>query len=260
MKKETPFALKVRSVTVHYHTVPVLWDINLEIPQGCMIGILGPNGAGKSTLIKAILGLISLASGTVLLKGKHVETMRKKISYVPQKEAVDWDFPITVRELVLMGRYPEVGMFRRIKRDDRAKASHYIEMVGMSEFEDRQISQLSGGQQQRAFLARALLQEADIYFLDEPLAGVDQVSEKIILNLLHKLRDEGKTIFMVHHDLTSVQRYFDWIVLLNIRLIASGHTKEVFIRENIEKAYGKGLNIFDETMRLSQNKVAGINA
>lgn len=251
-------ALKIHELTVHYRGTPVLWDVHLEIPQAKMIGIIGPNGAGKSTLIKAILELVKRSSGTILLQGKRLHTVRTKIAYVPQKEVVDWDFPITVEELVLMGLYPQIGMFKWITLEHRKMVAEYLEMVGMEGLAKRQISELSGGQQQRAFFARALLQDADIYFLDEPFAGIDQVSEKIILQILHTLRDQGKTIFMVHHDLTTVEHYFDWVILLNVRLIASGPIDEVFTQENITKAYGKGLGILDEAMRLSQNKVAGI--
>ncbi|MBS0654260.1 MAG: metal ABC transporter ATP-binding protein [Verrucomicrobia bacterium] len=251
-------ALKVQGLTVHYQSTPVLWDIDLAIPQGQLVGIIGPNGAGKSTFMKAILGLVRPTSGAVWMLGKEVKKVCKKIAYVPQKEAVDWDFPITVKELVLMGSFPKLGMFRLVGKKEHAKAMTYLEMVGMSDLCDRQISQLSGGQQQRAFLARALLQEADIYFLDEPLAGVDHASEEIIMELLKALRQEGKTAFLVHHDLNSVEKYFDSVILLNVRLIATGKTSEVFTKNNIRQAYGKSFALLDETLRLSQHKAAGV--
>jgi manganese/zinc/iron transport system ATP- binding protein len=248
-------ALKIQGLTVHYDGMPALWDINLEIPRGKIVGIIGPNGAGKSTLIKALLGLVKPVSGAVFLNGKPLQASRGKIAYIPQKESVDWDFPITVKELVLMGRYPKRGLFTWMKKEDKKAAEHALELVGMHEFKDRQISELSGGQQQRVFLARALLQDADIYFLDEPLSGVDHASEEIIMALLRKMRDEGKTIFMVHHDLNSVDLYFDWLIFLNVRLVATGPKSEVFTKRYMQETYGKSFMLYDETIKLSQNKL-----
>lgn len=237
-----PSALKVSNLTVRYDKSPALLDINLDVPTGKIVGILGPNGAGKSTLIKALLGLIKPVSGMISFHGKKIKSMRGKIAYIPQKETIDWSFPITVKELVLMGRYPKLGLLRWIKKEDEQAAEHSLKLVGMQDFSSRQISQLSGGQQQRAFLARALLQEAEVYFLDEPLSGVDHASEEIIMQILKKMKDDGKTIFMVHHDLNSVDSYFDWLILLNIRLIAAGEKEKVFTPHTLHEAYGK---IFD---------------
>lgn len=241
-------ALTVSAMTVHYRDAPALWDISCEVPRGRLVGILGPNGAGKSTLMKAVLGLIKPISGSVRLLGQPVKQMRKRIAYIPQKEAIDWDFPITVRELVCMGRYPRYGLFRWQRREDVAAAMHCLQQVGMSEYADRQISQLSGGQQQRAFLARALLQDADLYFLDEPLVGVDHASEEIIMELLRGLQHEEKTIFMVHHNLDSAERYFDWVLLLNVQLIVSGPLETTFTRDHLAATYGKHFVMFDKRL------------
>lgn len=251
-------ALKTHNLTIHYNDIPVLWDINLEVPRGKKIGILGPNGAGKSTLMKACLGLIPTAAGSIWILGHKLQSVRKKIAYVPQKESVDWDFPITVEELVLMGCYPKRGLFSRIKQSDYEAALKSLEAVGMKDYRYRQISQLSGGQQQRAFFARALMQDADIYFLDEPLAGVDHASEKIIMQVLSDLQKENKTILMIHHDLYSVEKYFDWLIVLNVRLLGCGPTKDVFSKDVLEKAYGKNFTLFDEAFKRSQGLSEGL--
>lgn len=251
-------ALEIQQLTVNYDKTPVLWDISLSIPPGILVGIIGPNGAGKSTLIKAAMGIIKPISGKVEFFGDPLKTQRSRIAYVPQRESVDWDFPITVRDLVLMGRYGRLGMLRWPRQADIEAAEHYLGLVDLEGFADRQISQLSGGQQQRAFLARALLQEADLYFMDEPFAGIDLASETVIINLLRGLRDRGKTILLVHHDLNSVDKYFDWLVILNMRLIACGETKSVFTPSNLNQAYGKSYGILDQAMRLSQTKESGL--
>jgi len=252
-------ALKVSGLTVHYHEIPVLWDIDLEIPQGKFVGVLGPNGAGKSTLLKAILGIVPTVSGSIWIEGKQLVEVRRRTAYVPQREAVDWDFPITVKQLVLMGRYPFLGAFRRVTKKDHQMAYECLEKVGMHEYADRQISQLSGGQQQRAFLARALLQDADIYFLDEPLAGVDHATELVVIELLSELVKRQKTVLMVHHDLNSVEKYFNWVVLLNVRLVASGPEESTFTDQNIQKTYGKNFALFDETLKRSRTIAEGYN-
>jgi manganese/zinc/iron transport system ATP- binding protein len=221
-------ALQVAQLTVNYDKTPVLWDITLEIPKGNLVGIIGPNGAGKSTFIKAALGLVQPISGKIEFFGQPLKEVRKRVAYVPQRASVDWDFPITVRELVLMGRYGDLGLFRWPRKADWAAVDRYLERVGMNQFADRQISQLSGGQQQRIFIARALLQDADVYFMDEPFAGIDLASETVIMNLLRQLKKEGKTVFVVHHDLNSVENYFDWVIMLNMRLIAYGKTCEAY--------------------------------
>jgi manganese/zinc/iron transport system ATP- binding protein len=223
----------------------VLWDVDLVMEQPQLAAIVGPNGAGKSTLIKAVLGLIPMASGTVQVLGQPVAQQRKKIGYVPQRESVDWDFPVSVLDVVLMGTYGQLGWFRRPGQAEREWARQCLNKVGLSQFERRQIGQLSGGQQQRVFLARALAQKAEIYFMDEPMAGVDAATERIIFELLSELRQDGKTIIAVHHDLRTVPQYFDWVALLNMRLVASGPVATTFTPENLRKTYGGRLAILD---------------
>lgn len=232
--------IKIEDLTVSYHEKPVLWDIDLSIEKGKLTAIVGPNGAGKSTLLKAILGLLKLSSGSILLNGEKITNNKKQISYVPQTGSVDWDFPINVEDVVLMGTYGELGWFKRVGKTQIEKTKKALESVQMTDFKDRQISKLSGGQQQRVFLARALVQDANVYFLDEPLKGVDAKSEKTIMNILFELRNQGKTIIIVHHDLRTVPSYFDNVVLLNKRVISSGTVSEAFTEENIEKAYFNG--------------------
>ena len=258
-KSHSSIALEAHQLTVNYDKTPVLWDISLKIPQGKLVGIIGPNGAGKSTFIKTALGLIKPISGKIEFFGKSLFDYRKKIAYVPQRESVDWDFPISVRDLVMMGRYGSLGLFKWPKKSDFALVDHYIDLMGMSAFAKRQISQLSGGQQQRAFLARALTQEADIYFMDEPFTGVDMATETIIMKTLHQLKSEGKTVFVVHHDLNTVESYFDWLIMLNMRLVACGDVHEVFNSETLNTTYGKNYALFDEAIKLSQVKTKGFD-
>ena len=210
------------------------------------MGIIGPNGAGKSTMIKAIMELVPKASGWVKIYGKPYGDMRKIIGYVPQRESVDWDFPINALDVVLMGRYGQVGWVRRPSKEDRRLSMEALDKVGMSEFSGRQISQLSGGQQQRVFLARALVQDARIYMMDEPFAGVDAATERAIIEILVILREEGKTILVVHHDLQTVTEYFDWVIMLNMRVVASGPTSEVFTEEKLQKTYGGRLTVLSQ--------------
>ncbi|QDV32627.1 metal ABC transporter ATP-binding protein [Tautonia plasticadhaerens] len=240
-----PPVLDVHDVTVAYHRKPVLWDVDLTIDRPCLAGIVGPNGAGKSTLIKAILGLVPMASGSVRILGEPSKSQRRLIGYVPQRESVDWDFPVTVLDVVLMGSYGRLGWFRRPGRAERAWSLECLERVGMAHLADRQIGQLSGGQQQRTFLARALAQRAEVYFMDEPMAGVDAATESAIFRLLRDLRSDGKTVFVVHHDLRTVPEYFDHVILLNMRLIAQGPTASTFTPENLRKAYGGRLAILE---------------
>lgn len=249
---------QVDQLTVNYDKTPVLWDISLEFASGTLVAIVGPNGAGKSTLIKAALGLVTPLSGKVEFFGKPLKQVRQRVAYVPQRESVDWDFPITVRDLVIMGRYGKLGLFNRPREADLVAADHYLELVGMKEYAYRQIGQLSGGQQQRVFLARALLQEADIYFMDEPFTGVDIGTEAVIVKLLQQLREKGKTVFVVHHDLNTVESYFDSVVILNMRLIAYGKIEDCFTQENLNSAYGKNYALFGEALKLSQQKQTGI--
>jgi len=231
-------ALEVRDLTVAYATKPVLWDVNFSAPSGQVIAIVGPNGAGKSTLLKATLGLVPTASGQVRVLGQEVSKARRLIGYVPQRESVDWDFPTSALDVVLMGTYGRLGWVRRPGKGENEVARRCLDQVGMSGFANRQISQLSGGQQQRVFLARALAQQAQVYFMDEPFAGVDAATESAIVELLRELRNEGKTVFVVHHDLETVREYFDYVVLLNMRVVAHGPVKEVFTPENLQKTYG----------------------
>ena len=231
-------AIEVTDLTVAYREKPVLWDVDLEVPAGVLMAIVGPNGAGKTTLIKAILGLVRAAAGQVLIYGKPYGEQRRLVGYVPQRESVDWDFPTSVLDVVIMGRYGHLGWVRRSGRHERTLALEALDKVGMSPFADRQISQLSGGQQQRVFLARALVQDAQVYFMDEPFQGVDATTERAIVTLLQELRAAGKTVVVVHHDLQTVPEYFDWVTLLNVRRIGSGPVAEVFTEENLRLAYG----------------------
>ena len=237
--KESVPALKIKQLTVNYDTTPVLWDVDLEVPQGKCVGIIGPNGAGKSTLLKAMMEIVKPLSGCMEFWGKPLKKVRSKIAYVPQRSSVDWDFPITAYDLVLMGRFGKLGLFKWSSLADREAARKAMDLLGMDSFAKRQISQLSGGQQQRLFLARALLQEADMLLMDEPFAGVDMATEKVIISVFDQLKKEGKTLFVVHHDLHSVEQYFDWVIMLNTSLVCSGPTESVFHEESIAKTYGK---------------------
>ena len=238
-------AVRVTDLTVAYHQRPVLWDIDLDVPAGKLMAVMGPNGAGKTTMIKAILGLIPAAAGSVEIFGRPYSTQRRRVGYVPQRGSVDWDFPTTVQDVVLMGRYGALGWFKRPGRREKEQALQALEKVGMAEFAPRQISQLSGGQQQRVFLARALVQEAEVYFMDEPFQGVDARTERAIIELLKELRAQGRTVIVVHHDLQTVREYFDWITLLNVRRIASGPVNSVFNEENLRLAYGGRVDFLD---------------
>jgi len=241
--------LEIHDLTVAYHTQPVLWDVDLTIPEGKLVAIIGPNGAGKSTLLKATLGLLPLASGYVRVFGKTYDEVRDRVAYVPQRGSVDWDFPASVLDVVLMGRYGRMGWLRRPSRSDRDAALLALERVGMAEYRDRQISRLSGGQQQRTFLARALVQEADLYLMDEPFAGVDALTERAIVELLADLRDHARTVVCVHHDLQTVHEYFDWVALLNMRLVKAGPVEEVFTPEHLQNTYGGKLSILETAAR-----------
>ena len=234
-------ALHVEDLTVTYGAHPVLWDIDIDFPPGVMCAIVGPNGAGKSTLIKAALGLVRPVAGHVRFLGRPIGQMRGQIGYVPQRHSVDWDFPTTARDVVEMGLYRDLGWLRRPGKAEHARALAALAEVGMQDYADRQISQLSGGQQQRVFIARALVQDAPILILDEPMAGVDASTEAIIIALLKKLRDAGRTVIVVHHDLTTVQSYFDWLVMLNVRIIAQGPVAQTYSAENLRAAYGRHL-------------------
>ena len=238
--------LAVHDLTVAYHRKPVLWDIDLDIPEGKLVGVVGPNGAGKSTLLKACLDLVTKASGEVRFYGKPYREQRHLVGYVPQRESVDWDFPVSVLDLVTMGTYRSLGWFRRVGKKQRDRAMEALDHVGISHLADRQINQLSGGQQQRTFLARGLAQDAQIYFLDEPFAAVDAATEEAIVAILQELNAQGKTCLVVHHDLATVARYFDWVVLLNMRVVASGPTEEVYTKTNLEQTYGGKLSLLSD--------------
>jgi manganese/zinc/iron transport system ATP- binding protein len=250
----SPPPLEIHDLTVAYHRRPVLWGIDLVVPRGQLIGIIGPNGAGKSTLIKAAMGLLPLSSGWVKAFGEPVQRNLRRLGYVPQRESVDWDFPVNVMDVVLMGRYGKLGLLRRPTRADRDIARACLDKVKMLPYADRQISNLSGGQQQRVFLARALAQESDLYFMDEPFAGVDAATESAIVTLLHELRDRGKTLLVVHHDLPTARDYFDSLLLLNLRLVAFGPTAQVFTNELLQKTYGGRLTILSEVAEAVREK------
>jgi manganese/zinc/iron transport system ATP- binding protein len=240
--------VSIHDLTVAYHRKPVLWDVDLSLPEGRLIAVVGPNGAGKSTLIKAILGLVPRASGTVTVYGAPYETNRHLVGYVPQRESVDWDFPVSALDVVAMGLYRKIGWFRPVTAHHRRIAREELEKVGMAQYADRQISQLSGGQQQRVFLARALAQDARLYFMDEPFAGVDVATERAIVALLKTLKASGKTCVVVHHDLQTVPTYFDHVVLLNMRVVAAGPTAAVFTEENLKKTYGGKLTLLSQAL------------
>ncbi len=238
VQTEKKSALSVMDLSLAYREKPVLWDIDADIPQGVMEAIIGPNGAGKSTLLKAVMGILPLSSGKINVLGKPLSKNIKKVSYVPQRSSVDWDFPTTVFDVVQMGSYGSLGWIRRPGKKEKDKTMEALEKVGMTDFASRQISELSGGQQQRVFLARALVQEADLYFMDEPFQGVDAATEQALVTLLKELKSKGKTLLVVHHDLQTVKDYFDRVLLLNVSVIAEGKIDEVFTQDNLHRTYG----------------------
>ncbi len=250
--------IAVRSLTVNYDRRPVLWDIHLEVPKGSLVGIIGPNGAGKSTLMKAMIGLVSPLSGEVSFFGKSLSDSMQNIAYIAQKNAIDWDFPITVFEVILMGLYGRLGLCKRAGKEEKKEAMKVLEKIGMKDLADRQISDLSGGQQQRLFVGRALLQNADIFFLDEPFVGIDMTTEKFLIEMFKELCKAGKTIFIVHHDLNTVESYFDWVIMLNMRLVASGPREEEFHGRNLIAAYGQKGQILEEALEMTGMKREGI--
>jgi manganese/zinc/iron transport system ATP- binding protein len=246
--------LAVHDMTVAYRRKPVLWDIDFNAPEGKLVGIVGPNGAGKSTLIKACLDLVPRASGQVRVYGKPYSKQRKLVGYVPQRESVDWDFPVNALDVVTMGRYGHIGWCKPVTSNHRDVAMDALERVGLKDFANRQISQLSGGQQQRVFLARALAQDASLYFMDEPFAAVDAMTERAIVRILHDLREAGKTVFVVHHDVQTVREYFDWVMLLNMRVVDFGPANDIFTEENLEKTYGGSLTLLDKAAQATANR------
>jgi len=231
-------ALAIRGMTVSYGQKPAVFSTDMTVPRGSMTAIIGPNGAGKSTLLKAALGIIKPLSGTAFVGGRPLDEMRAKIAYVPQRASVDWDFPTRVLDVVLMGLYRELGLLSRLRKQHIAKAMACLNRVGMEDFADRQIGQLSGGQQQRVFLARALAQDADLYLLDEPFAGVDAATEKAIIDVLKALKAAGKTVVAVHHDLNTVRDYFDRVFVINTTRIAEGAIDTAFTQAVLQEAYG----------------------
>lgn len=236
-------ALNINRLHVSYQDTEALCNISLSVDKGKIVGIVGPNGAGKSTLIKAILGLTPIDSGSIEIYGQTLNEMRKRVAYVPQRANIDWNFPIIVKKTVLLGTYPRLGIFKRPKRKHREWAMECLQKVGMEEYAHRQIGELSGGEQQRVFVARALAQKAECYFLDEPFIGIDATSENIIINILRELRNEGKTIFVVHHDLTKVEGFFDDIILINKELIGCGPVNQIFVSKLVEEAYDTSLSV-----------------
>jgi manganese/zinc/iron transport system ATP- binding protein len=241
-----PSAISIRDVNVAYHRKPVLWEVNVEIPSGSLVGLVGPNGAGKSTLLKAIMEMVPIVSGEIQIFNESYRAQRRNVAYVPQRESVDWDFPATVLDVVLMGTYGRLGWCRLPGKRERQRAIEALAEVGIDHLQNRQISQLSGGQQQRTFLARALVQDANLFLMDEPFAAVDATTEKTIVDVLRKLQAQGKTAVIVHHDLHTVPEYFDFIVLLNMRVVASGPTVTTFTQDNLQRTYGGRLTLLDE--------------
>jgi manganese/zinc/iron transport system ATP- binding protein len=242
----TDDALHVEDLTVSYGERPALWDIDLTIPSGVLAGVIGPNGAGKSTFLKAVLGLVPRSAGHIRVFGQPYTRQRRRVGYVPQRSSVDWDFPTTAVDVVTMGLYGTLGLLRWPGRRERDQALRALEEVGMGDLADRQISELSGGQQQRVFIARALVQRPDLLLLDEPMAGVDATTEYRIIEILAELRRKGRTILVVHHDLQTVQRYFDWLVFLNVRVIAAGPLDTIYTARNLRRTYGGQVALLDE--------------
>ena len=231
-------ALDLKGLTVSYGEKPTVFSVDAAFPKHQMSAIIGPNGAGKSTLLKAVLGIVPRLSGQVLVSGQPIETARSRIAYVPQRASVDWDFPTSALDVVQMGLYRQVGLLGRLGGAAKAAALESLDQVGMADFADRQIGQLSGGQQQRVFLARALAQDAELYLLDEPFAGVDAATERAIIDVLKHLKNAGKSVVAVHHDLSTVRDYFDHVMMLNVRRIAEGSVADAFTPENLQATYG----------------------
>lgn len=248
----TKIAVEVHNLTVSYNNNPVLWDVDFELSEGAIVGVLGPNGSGKTTLLKSILDLVPHDSGYIRIFGEPLQSVRNRVSYVPQRESVDWDFPASVFDVVAMSRYSPKKLFKRLSSSDKAIVDNAIEQVKLGEFKNRQISQLSGGQQQRVFIARALAEQADLIIMDEPFAAIDMATEQALVDILFNLKAQGKTIIVVHHDLQTVVNYFDEVVLLNTRMVACGKTADTFTQENIAKAYGAQLTILSKVQHALQ--------
>jgi len=238
--------LSIYDLTVAYHRKPVIWDVGFDVPAGSLVGIVGPNGSGKTTLLKAAMDLIPRASGRVTVFGKSYRQNRHRVGYVPQRESVDWDFPVDALDVVTMGLYRQIGWCLPVRKKHRQAAMEALDRVGIANLAHRQISQLSGGQQQRTFLARALVQDADLYLMDEPFAAVDAATERAIVEILRQMKQQGKTAVVIHHDLQTVSEYFDYVVLLNMRVVAHGPVSDVYTRENLQKTYGGRLTLLDQ--------------
>ncbi len=247
--------LSVYDLTVAYDRKPVVWDVGFDIPAGSLVGIVGPNGAGKSTLLKAVMDLIPRASGRVEVFGQPYRSCRNRVGYVPQRESVDWDFPVDALDVVTMGLYREIGWCFPVRKKHKDKAMEALDRVGIADLAFRQISKLSGGQQQRTFLARALVQDADLYLMDEPFAAVDAATERAIVELLSDMKQHGKTAVVIHHDLQTVPEYFDYVVLLNMRVVAHGPVAETFTQENLQKTYGGRLTLLDEVAHAMERSI-----
>lgn len=246
MSTNPDIPLSVQDLTVAYHRKPVIWDVEFDLPAGALIGVVGPNGAGKSTLLKAVMDLVPKASGRVTVFGKPYRKNRQRVGYVPQRESVDWDFPVDALDVVSMGLYSQVGWCRPLRKKHKQAAWEALERVGIGELAHRQINQLSGGQQQRTFLARALVQDADLYLMDEPFAAVDAATEKAIVDILRQMKQDKKTAVVIHHDLQTVPEYFDYVILLNMRIVAHGPVEDVFNSDNLQKTYGGRLTLLEE--------------
>ncbi|PAY21402.1 manganese ABC transporter ATP-binding protein [Rhodopirellula sp. SM50] len=250
--------LSVYDLTVAYHRKPVIWDVGFDLPAGQLIGIVGPNGAGKSTLLKAVMDLIPRASGRVRVFGDTYRENRHRVGYVPQRESVDWQFPVSALDVVAMGLYDKIGWCRPVRKRHREQAREALGRVGIGDLADRQISQLSGGQQQRTFLARALVQDADLYLMDEPFAAVDAATERAIVEILRDLKERGKTAAVIHHDLQTVPEYFDYVVLLNMRVVAQGPVSQTFTQDNLQKTYGGRLTLLDEVTEAMRRRESSL--
>lgn len=248
-ERDSEIAISVRDLTVAYKRRPVLWDVSLDIPVGVRVAIIGPNGGGKSTLLKSILELIPRISGTVSFFNRDYSQVCDMVAYVPQRESVDWDFPVTALDVVTMGLYREIGWFHRVTRAHRSRALDALTKIGLQDLAHRQIGNLSGGQQQRVFIARALVQRADLYLMDEPFAAIDAATEETLVRLLCEIKDEGKTSIVVHHDLHTVANYFDWVIMINARIVAHGPVATTLTSENLRRTYGGRLTILEEAGR-----------
>ena len=247
----------IRGMTCGYEKQEVLTDVTLRIMPGDFVGLLGPSGSGKTTLLRSVLGAVNIYGGEVVVYGVSTVSKRPRVGYVPQLETIDWNFPVTVREVVMMGRTMENRLFPWYRKEEKELADQMMDRLGILQLAGRHIRELSGGQQQRVFLARALAQDAKVYLMDEPFAGVDAATERAIIDILMELRAQGKTILVVHHDLQTVTRYFDWLIMLNMRVVASGPTEEVFNDTTLNKTYGGRLTVLSQAVQAVQDYERG---